>query len=156
MNWNDIALELAQVLLPVVAAALIALIGYGVAYLRKQAQKIDNDIAQQAIIGALFEAERVAKDAINATNQTLVDSLKEKATDGKLTKEEMAQAMTEAQQYFVTHVSAGSMDILKATLGPIEDWLKDFLEAKLGEQKGFQAQSQVIRIANPTLPGPAA
>lgn len=153
MSWNDIALELAQALLPVVAAALVALIGYGVAYLRKQAQKIDNDIAQQAIMGALFEAERVAKDAINATNQVLVDSLKKQSADGKLTPEEARLAMAEAQQYFVTHISAGSMDILKSTLGPVEQWLQAFLEAKLGEQK--QIQAQVAKIANPTSPAPA-
>lgn len=151
MTWNAIALELAQLLLPIIAAALAALIGYGIAYLRKQTQKISNDIVQQSIMRALFEAEKVAKDAINATNQMLVDDLKQKASDGKLTLEEAHQAMAAAQQYFIAHISADSMDILRSALGPIENWLRDFLEAKLAEQK--QVQAEVARIANPTLSG---
>ena len=87
---------------------------------------------------------------MTATNQVLVDSLRQKSKDGKLTPEEARQAMTEAQQYFMTHISSRSMDILKSALGPVEDWLKDFLEAKLGEQKSSRVQSQVIKIANPT------
>ncbi len=145
MTWNDIALQAVQALMPVVVAALVALIGYGVAYLRKQTEKIDNEIVQQALWAALGEAEQVAKDAVYATNQVLVDKLKAASADGKLTEEEARLAMTEAKNYFVNHISEGSMDILTAALGPVQLWLEDFLEAKLGEQK-----QEAAKIPNPS------
>jgi len=145
MTWNDIALQAVQALMPVVVAALVALIGYGVAYLRKQTEKIDNEIVQQALWAALGEAEQVAKDAVYATNQVLVDKLKAASADGKLTETEARQAMTEAKNYFVNHISEGSMDILTAALGPVQLWLEDFLEAKLGEQK-----QKAAKVPNPT------
>ncbi len=145
MTWNDIALQAVQALMPVVVAALVALIGYGVAYLRKQTEKIDNEIVQQALWAALGEAEQVAKDAVYATNQVLVDKLKAASADGKLTETEARQAMTEAKNYFVNHISEGSMDILTAALGPVQLWLEDFLEAKLGEQK-----QEAAKIPNPS------
>ncbi len=145
MTWNDIALQAVQALMPVVVAALVALIGYGVAYLRKQTEKIDNEIMQQALWAALGEAEQVAKDAVYATNQVLVDKLKAASADGKLTETEARQAMTEAKNYFVNHISEGSMDILTAALGPVQLWLEDFLEAKLGEQK-----QEAAKIPNPS------
>ncbi|MGB4716453.1 MAG: hypothetical protein WBH42_03605 [Bacillota bacterium] len=144
MTWNDIALQAVQALMPVVVAALVALIGYGVAYLRKQTEKIDNEIVQQALWAALGEAEQVAKDAVYATNQVLVDKLKAASADGKLTEEEARLAMAKAKDYFISHISEGSMDILMAALGPIQLWLESFLEAKLGEQK-----QQAAKIPNP-------
>jgi hypothetical protein len=145
MDWNDITLQAVQTLLPVVVAALVALIGYGVAYLRKQTEKVGNEIAQRALWEALGEAERVAVDALNATNQVLVDKLKQASADGKLTETEARQAMTEAKEYFLNHTSEGGMEILTAALGPVQLWLEDFLEAKLGEQK-----QKAAKVPNPT------
>lgn len=154
MTWNDLGLKLAELLLPVVAALLIALIGLGVAFLRKQLAKIDNEVARQALNDALVEAELVAGDAIRATNQILVEALKAKNADGKLTKEEARQAMEEAKKYFIGHLTAGTKEVLEAALGPINEWLEGFLEAKLAQQKGSVA-AQVNKIANPTSPAQA-
>ncbi len=157
MTWNDLGLQLAELLLPVVAALLIALIGYGVAFLRKKVGEIDNEVARKALWDALGEAELVATDAIRATNQVLVDALKDQAADGKLTKEEAATAMNMAKTYFLSHITAGSKQVLEAALGPVGDWLESFLEAKLAAEKQQvpSIKGQVVSTAAPLSSGQA-
>ena len=152
MTWNDIILQLVQYIVPVIGALLVTLLGYLVTYLSKHQQKIKNDILRESLGAAIAEAHIVGRDAILYTQQTLVDKLKEAAEDGKLTKEEAAQALAEAKAYFIAHLSARSKDILAEALGPINEWLESFLEAKLGEYKGG-AYTEVYNLANPPLPG---
>lgn len=147
MSINEIGIQIAQALLPVVVAFLVALISYGVTFLRKKIAEIENDIVRSSLDGALFEAEVVATDAIRATNQIFVDMLKEKNKDGKLTKEEAQEAMLIAKEYFLNHLTANSKNILEAALGPINEWLEEFLEAKVGASK---VEKQIMSLANPT------
>lgn len=147
MTWSSLGMQLAEMILPVIAAALVALIGYGVAYLREKTSELQNAVARDALDSALVEAEVVAKDAIRATNQVLVDALKERSADGKLTKDEAIEAMTRAVEYFVEHISRDSLRVLQASLGPIEGWLSSFLEAKVSETK---LERRLIELSNPT------
>ena len=135
MTWGSIGVDIAQTLLPVITTGAITLIGYGVAFLRKQIAKINNQIERSVLEAALVEAEKVAVDAVRATNQILVDDLKQASADGNLTKEEAVAAMNMAQKYFVNHISKASLSILIAALGPVDAWLKDYLEAKLKQNK---------------------
>ncbi len=135
MTLSAFAVELAEILLPVIALFLAVLIGYGAALLRKKIEEIDNDIARQSLAAALTEAELVGIDAVRATNQVLVDELKEKSEDGKLTEDEAKEAMGIAKNYFVEHMTSGSLEILEASLGPVREWLEGFLEAKLSAEK---------------------
>ncbi len=135
MTLSAFAVELAEILLPVIALFLAVLIGYGAALLRKKIEEIDNDIARQSLAAALTEAELVGIDAVRATNQVLVDELKEKSEDGKLTEDEAKEAMGIAKDYFVEHMTLGSLEILEASLGPVREWLEGFLEAKLSAEK---------------------
>ena len=135
MTLSAFALELTEVVLPVFALFLVVLIGYGVALLRKKIEEIDNEIARRALSAALTEAELVGIDAIRATNQVLVDELRAKSEDGKLTEDEANEAMRVAMDYFAGHVTSDSMKILEASLGPIQEWLEEFLEAKLSAEK---------------------
>ncbi len=88
-------------------------------------------------MAALSEADMVARDAIMATKQQVVDDLKAAREDGKLTREEAKAAMDNAINYFVNTISNDSKRILVAAIGPFENWLEEFIEAKLGEVKQF-------------------
>jgi len=147
MMWNDIALQIVELLLPIVVALLVALIGYGVAYLRQKTAEINNKIARDSLDAALAEAEVVAINAVRATNQVLVDALREKNEDGKLTKEEALQALQTAKDYFIVTISKDSLKILTAALGPVEDWIGQLIEAKVAETK---IEKQILSLANPT------
>jgi hypothetical protein len=135
MTLSAFALDLVEILLPVIALFLVVLIGYGVTLLRKKIEEIDNEIARQLLSAALAEAESVGIDAVRATNQVLVDELKEKSKDGKLTEDEAKEAMGVAKDYFLAHITSGSLKILEASLGPVREWLEGFLEAKLSAEK---------------------
>jgi uncharacterized protein YnzC (UPF0291/DUF896 family) len=135
MTLSAFALDLVEILLPIIALFLIVLIGYGVALLRKKIEEIDNEIARQSLSAALTEAESVGIDAVLATNQVLVDELKEKSKDGKLTEDEAKEAMGVAKDYFLSHITSGSLKILEASLGPVREWLEGFLEARLSAEK---------------------
>jgi uncharacterized protein YnzC (UPF0291/DUF896 family) len=135
MTLSAFALDLVEILLPIIALFLIVLIGYGVALLRKKIEEIDNEIARQLLSAALTEAESVGIDAVLATNQVLVDELKEKSKDGKLTEDEAKEAMGVAKDYFLSHITSGSLKILEASLGPVREWLEGFLEARLSAEK---------------------
>lgn len=76
----------------------------------------------------------------------LTEALKERSEDGKLTKEEAQEAMRLSKQYFSSHISESSIQILEAALGPINYWLETFLEAKLAQTK---IEKQVVNQANP-------
>lgn len=135
MTQSVFMLRVAEIVLPVFTLSLVVLIGYGIALLRKKIEEIDNEIARRALCAALTEAESVGIDAIRATNQVLVDELRAKSEDGKLTKDEAEEAMKVAKDYFATHVTNDSLRILEASLGPVREWLEGFLEAKLSADK---------------------
>ena len=147
MTLSELGLQIAQALLPVVATFLIALVSYGISLLRGKAADIKNDTLRKSLDNAFYEAEVVAIDAIRATNQVFVDEIKAKSADGKLTKEEAKEAMSIAKNYFLTHLTTNSKSVLEGALGPINEWLESFLEAKLGQTK---VEKQVANLANPT------
>lgn len=148
MTLSELGLQIAQALLPVVVAFLIALVSYGISFLRGKTADIKNDTLRKSLDNAFYEAELVATDAIRATNQVFVDEIKAKSADGKLTKEEAKEAMSIAKNYFLTHLTTNSKSVLEGALGPINEWLESFLEAKLGQTK---VEKQVANLANPTL-----
>ena len=91
MTWNTIAMRAVEALLPLLALLVTVAIGYLISLLRVQAEKVRNETARASLIAAIAEAERVAVDAVQATNQVLVNGLKEASEEGKLPKDE-AQA----------------------------------------------------------------
>lgn len=144
MDWNKLIYSAVETLLPVLVIALIALLTFVTNYFRAKAEGIKNEVARKSFLSALNEAEQVAIDAVKATNQVLVDSLKKAREDGKLTDEEAKAAMNEAKKYFLSHMSSNSLNILTAAIGPVEKWLEGLLEAKISEQK----YGKVYTLAN--------
>jgi hypothetical protein len=136
-----------EALLPLLALLVTVAVGYLISLLRVQAEKVKNETARASLIAAIAEAERVAVDAVQATNQVLVGKLKEASEDGKLTKEEAAEAMRMAVEYLQSHLTPGALQILQAAYGPIEEWIESYLEAKLAQQK--YPYVEVHALANP-------
>ena len=141
---SEILVNIIGALAPLVVAALIALLSYVARYFSNKAEMIKETHFKDMLQSAIWEAQRVAAEAIKAVNQTLVDALKEKAKDGKLTKEEALEAIDSAKNYFRNHISDWAMRYLKAELGPIEVWLAGLIESLipgLKAEKTFQVAS---------------
>ena len=77
MTWNAILMRVVEALLPLLALLVTVAIGYLTILLRAQAEKVKNETARASLIAAIAEAERVAVDAVTATQQVLVNGLKE-------------------------------------------------------------------------------
>jgi hypothetical protein len=122
------------------SAGILAVLAYGVAILRKKLEQINNDLFRETLEGALNEAYAVGRDAVKATNQVLVNNIKEKNADGKLTAEEAVQALEHAFDYFTKHISNNSKSILEKAIGPLNNWVWDFLEARVDEAKAEKRQ----------------
>lgn len=136
MTWNDVWIKLADALIPLVALALTAALAMLGEWFRSKAKQVKQDTLRESLMAAILEGERVASDAILATNQVFVDDLKRRAQDGKLTGDQAMAAMEHASEYFINHITPGAFDVLEAAYGPWEAWLEDYLEAKLAESKG--------------------
>ena len=148
MTWNQFWVEVLNALIPLLALAVTIAIAMLAEWLRRKAGQVQQDVVRESFLAAIFELERVANDAILATNQILVEKLKEAAADGKLTKEEAEAAMRMAVEYFMTHLTPGALQVLQAAYGPIEQWLEEYLEAQLAKAKG-SPYIEVESIVNP-------
>jgi len=148
MTWNQFWVEVLNALIPLLALAVTIAIAMLAEWLRRKAGQVQQDVVRESFLAAIFELERVANDAILATNQILVEKLKEAAADGKLTKEEAEAAMRMAVEYLQTHLTPGALQILQAAYGPIGAWIEEYLEAKLAQSKG-SPYIEVESIVNP-------
>lgn len=148
MTWSNVALQLTQALIPIIALALTALLSLAADYLRQKAVGVRQEVARQSLWAAISEAERVGVDAIAATQQVFVADVKAAAEDGKLTAEEARGAMAHAMEYFCGHIAPGTLEILEAAYGPVDEWLRGYLEARLAEHKGGTV-SIVGELAHP-------
>ena len=148
MTWNQFWVEVLNALIPLLALAVTIAIAMLAEWLRRKAGQVQQDVVRESFLAAIFELERVANDAILATNQILVEKLKEAAADGKLTKEEAEAAMRMAVEYLQTHLTPGALQVLQAAYGPIEQWLEEYLEAQLAKAKG-SPYVEIEGIVNP-------
>lgn len=125
-------------LLPLVVTLLSALLAYGTAYLRKKMSALESEVSRTLLQSALEEIDKVAMDAVLATQQVLTDDLKAKSEDGKLTKEEATQCFNYAINYFYNHISEDAMKILSKTITETQVYVQQLIEAKLGEIKLYK------------------
>lgn len=121
INWTDvliyaIGLLFTSVLIPTIAA--------GFKWLRNKTQN-------EAIKAAIFEAEKIADQTIYSLNQTIVDGLKEKNADGKLTAGEAKEVMELAIHNFIADVSSGTLSVLSENADNIEQYIKNLIESRL-------------------------
>lgn len=139
--------ELASGLVSVAGAALAVLFGFAMNYLKKKADKIKNDTLRKALKESFEEAERVGTLSIRAVKQNMVEDLKKKAEDGKLTPQEKHQALQRAKEVFINNLSQESINTLEKEVGELNNWLGSFLEGKLKEEKDIE--KQVLNLSDP-------
>lgn len=134
--------ELIQILTPVVlaiAAALGSVVIYAVKVAADKAKvKIDaiaSEQYRQDAQTALAHAQDVIDTVVKETNQRLVDDLKRKSADGKLTGEEISQAFN--RSYWKTRRLLGdeALGELKEILPDAEAWIAAKIEASVTGNK---------------------
>jgi hypothetical protein len=80
----------------VLTTVAVVLVQRVLAYLESKAKVLQDEALLAKKEATWRRAEDVVRASVAATQQTLVDALKAKAADGKLTREEAAQALGQA------------------------------------------------------------
>lgn len=98
-------LLLQQVVPPLVTAAGLAL-GILIVWLRsKTAQAIRANIKSESVQKALLWANGLVGDLVGEASQTIVRELKQKLADGKITKAEYREALSNIKDDLLAHLS---------------------------------------------------
>ena len=145
---EDILGYVVQALIPLLGVLVTFVIGQISRLLKSQIKKIENEQIRGMILSVKEEAERVAVNAVNQTNQTLVDELKEQAENGKLSQENARNALNKAKVYFRTHISKAGLETLEKEYGDLDRWIEDLIEAKIKEQKNVKEQIRGLSDPN--------
>jgi biopolymer transport protein ExbB/TolQ len=151
MDLTNFGLQVLAGLSPILISLVIALLGFGLNFLKKKAKEIDNNVIRKSVLSAVSEVDKVAKDAVRKTSETFTKSLKEANEDGKLTQDEARKAMEQAKNYIKNNTSNYALEIVKNNIGSLEYYLEDLLEAKLVEMKDGQVITEIKGISNPNL-----
>jgi len=97
---------------------------------------IKSKTASEALKAALDEAQSVADIVVLSLQQTVVDDLKAKSADGKLTAEDAKTVAQKALTQFMHNVSSKTLEVLQNNADNLGDYIRDLLEARLKVLKG--------------------
>lgn len=131
MDWSTVAQEATIALLPVLVAAVTALIGLGFAYLRKRFVWMERTKTDEQIENSL-------KSIVVELNQTYVDELK-KVRGGKLTEEDKDYIRRQALLKLEMQLTAEQRKVLEALTDDVSAYLTSKLERLVTEAKIDQA-----------------
>lgn len=121
MDWTQIVIAAAGLVFSVV---IIPLVKAAFAWLMSKTEN-------EAILTALDEARTVADNVVASLKVTLVDELKAKSSDGKLSAQDARDVAVKAKDMFLSDLSAKSLDVLSSSADDIAAYVSNLLEARL-------------------------
>lgn len=90
--------------------------------------KIENEGVSTSIIDLITLVKEVAITVVNSLNQTLVDELKSKSEDGKLTEDEIHEIKDKATEEIFNLLSTDVVEKLADYVDDIEDFIDNIIE----------------------------
>ncbi len=124
-NWTDAAIFGVYLLF---VAVIIPLVKAGFAWLKGKTQN-------EALIAALSEAEKVADQVVAGLQANVVEGLKEKSADGRLSADDIKEVSMRAFEMFVSDISNKSLEVLADKADDIEGYIKNLIESRLAAYK---------------------
>ena len=121
MDWSKVAVAAVGL---VFSAVVMPLVKAAFAWLKSKTEN-------EAVQAALDEAKTVADNVVASLKATLVDGLKAKSTDGKLSAAEAREVAEKAMDMFFSDVSARSLKVLERNADEISAFVGNLLEAWL-------------------------
>jgi hypothetical protein len=121
IDWTQIIIAAAGLLF---SAVIIPLVKAAFTWLKG---KTENEAMQAAIA----EAQTVADTVVAGLQQTVVDGLKNKSADGKLTADDALEVKDMAVERFLSDLSAKSLALLEDNASDIIAYAGNLLEARL-------------------------
>lgn len=134
---NGILIQIYPSLVALIALILVFAVTYLFNMIRKKVKvKIIND--------ALGVVETTIKNIVISLKQMIVDELKEKSADGKLTKEEMLEIKQLAITKALGQIPLFIQELLGLGEEQLSDLIGDWIEAQVVEQKEIDMFGQVL------------
>ena len=121
IDWNELIIALAGLLF---SAIIIPLVKAAFAWLKGRTRC-------EMLSFALYEAEKVADTVVASLQQTVVQALREKSADGKLTADDAREIADLALERFLSTLSAQTLALLEDSAGDIIEYASSLLEARL-------------------------
>lgn len=89
----------------------------------------------EALRAAMDEAKTVADSVVASLQASVVDALKERSADGKLSAEEAMEVADMAVEMFLSDISARSLSLLEENADDVTAWIGNMIESRLAQLK---------------------
>lgn len=138
---SSLAAQVVPALANLLLALLSALVVAGISYVIRslQAQKENRGLA--LLVTALDTGRQQVETIVAQLQQTVVDQLKAKSQDGKLTPDEIQEIRKLAWEEFQKTMPKALAEVLRAAVGDLEAWVAAEVERAVTQQK---AQGMVV------------
>lgn len=114
-------------------------IKFAQAFIDAKTAEIISRIKDTNIKNAVISAEDCVSTVVLEMSQTVVDDLKSKSADGKLTADEIKQIQEDALAKIEELVSSDVYNTLNTIFGDAEAWIKSKIEAEVKKTKLLRA-----------------
>jgi len=125
INWTEVIIAFVSVAF---TAVIIPLVKAAFDWLKGKTKN-------EALRAALDESKIVADNVVASLQQTVVDGLKAKSTDGKLSAEDAAEVADMAVEAFFSDISERSLALLEENADDITSYIGNLIEARLAQLK---------------------
>lgn len=142
MELSGPLLFIVGVLIAVIVPVAGTLIRYGkmrlnlwIERLQKENEFLQLDSMARILENAKKELEEVIEDVVDSLDQVYTKEWKEKAADGKLTKEEIAQLNKMLLDRVMQSISSNSREFLEKSIPNFQQLILDMAEAYINKKK---------------------
>lgn len=118
---------------PVLATNLLKLLSAGVQKIKAGTAKIKDESTRSLINSLLYTAENILIDAVEATNQTFVNSIK--SGGSKLTEEQAKIAFNKTKDAVLEVLTEEAKDAIITTYKSIDQWFELKIESAVARNK---------------------
>lgn len=125
MTLGQIAIQAAEAILPLAAAAATGLIAKGAQYAARQVSHLHSHVVQEALDWAIREAEHAASTVVVALNQTVTNVLKAQGTWNASAAETVKAQAMQTLQHVLSHEAQA---ILQQAIPNLAQWYSTLIE----------------------------
>ena len=91
--------------------------------------------SNEALRAALGEAQTVADNVVASLQASVVDGLKKKSADGKLSAQDAMEVADMAVEMFLSDISERSLALLEAGADDVTAYISNLIESRLAQLK---------------------
>ncbi|EKS54280.1 hypothetical protein D186_23676 [Citrobacter freundii ATCC 8090 = MTCC 1658 = NBRC 12681] len=132
---HDIMYSLSTAVITLLATYALYYIRKGIAKVQSEAELIRSDQQRQMVMTAIKRLDDVATKTVRAIEQTTAKELREAVKSGKASPEELKQLARHAFNEIYAQLGPEYLGVLTATLGDIDQYIRNTIEAKVLEMK---------------------